>query len=83
MRAAMAQWPISRKGNRMAQTIGKALAKARADADRRKLETTTRDTPLGPPIVEDILGNVERINAATLPKKRKNGLWMFFREPKL
>ena len=73
MRAAMAQWPISRKGNRMAQTIGKALAKARADADRRKLETTTRNTSLDTPIVEDILGHVKRINAATLPKKERTG----------
>ena len=67
----------------MAQTIGKALAEAREEADRQKLETTTRNTSLDTPIVEDILGKVERINAATLPKKRKNGRWMFFRRPKL
>ena len=99
MRAAMAQWPISRKGNRMAETIGKALARARADADRReigkalaearaaadrqKLETTTRNTSLGTPSVEDILDNVERINATTKPKKRKSGRWIFFRKLKL
>ena len=99
MRAAMAQWPISRKGNRMAETIGKALARARADADRRKigkalaearadadhqkLESTARNTSLDTPSVEDILDNVERINATTQPKKRKNGRWMFFRKPKL
>ena len=73
----------------MAQTIGKALARARADADRRKiskalaeareeadrqkLETTTRNTSLDTPIVEDILGHVKRINAATLPKKERTG----------
>ena len=45
----------------MAQTIGKALAKARAEADRRKLEATTRNTSLETPIVEDILGNGERM----------------------
>ena len=83
MRAAMVQWPISRKGNRMAETIGKALARARADADRQKLETTTRNTSLDTPSVEDILDNVERINATTQPKKRKNGRWIFFRKPKL
>ena len=71
----------------MAETIGKALARARADADRRKigkalaearadadcqkLETTTRNASLDTPSVEDILDNVERINATTQPKKRK------------
>ena len=65
----------------MAETIGKALARARADADRQKLETTTRNTSLDTPSVEDILDNVERINATTQPKKERTDAGFFSENP--